>query len=61
MTLSASMDVVAIVLTLLIIVVGYVVSSYQQYNMLKKIDHKLTLLTENTSEDNENNNHSSNT
>ena len=36
MQLSASMDVVAIVLTLLIIVVGYIVSSYRQYKLLNK-------------------------
>jgi hypothetical protein len=44
MELSASMDVVAIVLTLLIVVVGYAVSCHYQYKLLTKMNHKLTLL-----------------
>ena len=44
MELSASLDVVGIVLSLLIIVTGYMVSSYKQYRLLRGIDNKLILL-----------------
>ena len=47
--LSASLDVVGIVLTLLIIVIGYVISSHQQYKLLKRIDRKLALLLKDSS------------
>jgi len=44
MQLSASFDVVGIILSLLIILIGYIVSSYKQYALLKKIDSKLARL-----------------
>jgi hypothetical protein len=51
--LSASLDVVGIVLSLLLILSGYIVSSYRQRNLLKQIDRKLDRVLEklhNTSE-----------
>lgn len=61
MQLSASLDVVAIVLVLLIVVTGYIVSSYRQYNLLKRIDHKLALLLRDLGNDKRDSNDTSDT
>ena len=61
MQLAASLDVVGIVIALLIIVTGYIVSSYRQYKLLKRIDHKLVLLLKDVSNEKRNSDDTSNT
>ena len=51
MNLEASLETAGIVITLLVIILGYIVSTYQEFKILKQINNRLARL-ENAKDEN---------